>query len=331
MEICPLVFEPILKPKIWGGRRLEKTLNKPLPPDEAVGESWEVADLEEDQSVVRDGPARGKTLGQLVKEWGADLLGSAELFEGRFPLLIKYLDAREHLSVQVHPDEAMARRLGGSVRVKNEAWYVVDAEEDGCIYRGFKTGVAREDFLAAVENGTVASTLNRIPVKPGQCYFLPSGTVHALGAGVLVAEIQTPSDVTYRVYDWDRVDPATGRGRELHIPEALECASFEPFDAGPEERSHVADVWTSATRLITCGSFIVERVRMTEGLDQPLRSAHLAIWMVLDGTGRIRLSSRSAPREFRRGDTVVLPAGLNEPRIVTDCDCVWLEVTLPSV
>ena len=330
MEPCPLIFEPIFKPKIWGGRRLESRLRKHLPPDVAVGESWEVADLEEDQSVVRAGPARGKRLGELVREWGPDLLGEVDLFEGRFPLLIKYLDAQEHLSVQVHPDEAMARRLGGNVRVKNEAWYVVDVEGDACIYRGFRPGVTREDFISAIENGTAASTLHRIPVKPGQCYFLPSGTVHALGAGVLVAEVQTPSDITYRIYDWDRIDPATGHGRDLHVERALECASFEPVEASWERRSHVADVWTSATRLITCDSFTIEKVRMTEGIDRSLPYARLLIWMILEGKGRIKCSSGADPCEFGLGDTVVLPAGLKGPGLVTDRDCAWLEVTLPQ-
>ncbi len=330
MESCPLIFEPIFKPKIWGGRRLASRLHKSLPPDVAVGESWEVADLEEGQSVVRAGPACGQTLGQLVKEWGPDLLGTADLFAGHFPLLIKYLDAQQHLSVQVHPDEAMARRLGGNVRVKNEAWFVVDTEGDGCIYRGFQPGVTRKRFTAALENGTVESSLNRIPVKLGQCYFLPSGTVHALGAGVLVAEVQTPSDTTYRLYDWDRIDPATGRGRQLHVQEALECASFEPVDPAAEERSHVATVWTTVTRLITCDSFTIERVRMTEGLDQSIPLGHLVIWMVLEGQGRITYSPQADPCAFGPGDTVVLPAGLREFRLTTQLDCVFLEITLPS-
>jgi len=329
MDTCPLIFEPILKPKIWGGRRLEVLLGKPLPPEVAIGESWEVADLEGDQSVVRDGPARGKTLGQLVTEWGSGLLGSAGLFEGRFPLLIKYLDAQEHLSVQVHPDEAMARRLGGNVRVKDEAWYVVAAEQDGCIYRGFRSGVTREGFVAAIEEGAVESTLNRIPVKPGQCYFLPSGTVHALGAGVLVAEVQTPSDITYRVYDWDRTDPATGIGRDLHVPEALECASFDPVDGAAEKRSHVADVWTTVTRLVRSDSFIIERVRMAEGMNQLLSLARLVIWMVLEGKGRIKFSGSGDPCEFGPGDSVVFPAGLGDCHVETEADCALLEVTLP--
>ncbi len=330
MELCPLVFEPILKPKIWGGRRLASCLNKSLPPEVGVGESWEVADLEEDQSVARGGPARGRTLGELVKEWGPDLLGPAALVDNRFPLLIKYLDAREHLSVQVHPGQAMARRLGGSVRVKNEAWYVIAADNNGCIYRGFQPGVTHADFRAAIENHTVESILKRIPVKAGRGYFLPSGTVHALGAGVLVAEVQTPSDITYRVWDWGRSDPSTGRGRELHIPEALECASFEPVDPATEKRSHVATVWSTATRLITCESFIIERVHIIDGIDQSLPRGHLAVWMMLEGRARITYSPTAEPCEFVGGDTVVLPAALDHARVQTDMDCVWLEVTLPT-
>lgn len=329
MELHPLIFEPIFKPKIWGGRRLESRLSKRLPPEVAVGESWEVADLEDDQSVVRDGPARGQSLGQLVMEWGSQLLGPAELFEGRFPLLIKYLDARQHLSVQVHPDPAMARRLGGNVRVKNEAWYVIASEPDGCIYRGFGPGVTRDDFVAAIENGTVEAILNRIAVKPGQAYFLPSGTVHALGAGVLVAEVQTPSDITYRVYDWNRVDPATGRQRPLHVEQALQCAAFEPVDPASERRAHVADAWSTATRLITCDSFTLERMQICEGVEQPVRYDHLVIWMVLEGRGEVRWRSAARPVEFATGDTLVLPAGLHDPQLVTRADCTWLEVSLP--
>ncbi|GAF79177.1 unnamed protein product, partial [marine sediment metagenome] len=226
MDVYPLIFQPILKPKIWGGRKLENLLAKCLPKGELIGESWEIADLEDDQSIVAVGPAKGKTLGQLVEEWGADLLGRAKLFDGRFPLLIKLLDANDTLSVQVHPDEAAARRLGGRVRIKNEAWYVIDADENGFIYRGVREGVDPDALKRAVEAQAVKSVLKRIAVKKGRCYYLPSGTIHALGAGVLVAEVQTPSDITYRLYDWNRIDPSTGSPRELHLEQALECISY---------------------------------------------------------------------------------------------------------
>jgi len=328
VKTCPLIFEPILKPKIWGGRSLESVVDKKLPPVELIGESWELADLEDDQSVVRDGPVKGKKLGDLVKTWGRDLLGHAELFEGRFPLLIKFLDAHQHLSVQVHPDKRMADRLGGNVRVKNEAWYILYAEPDGAIYRGLVAGVTKESFIQAIAGGNVAQTLKRIPVKAGQCYYLPSGTIHALGAGVVVAEVQTPSDITYRVYDWDRVDPATGRSRELHIEQSLECIHFGPDNAAQQPRSHVASVWTAVTRLVSCESFVIEQVRMVEGVEQSIPTGELLVWVVLSGRGEI-VSDGDRRLSFQRGDTVLIPAGLGDARITTHGDSVWLEVTIP--
>ncbi len=252
MDPYPLIFHPIFKPKIWGGRKLQTLLGKRLPQDERIGESWEIADLEEDQSVVANGPACGRTLGELAREWGTGLMGRAPLFEGRFPLLIKFLDATETLSVQVHPNEAMAQQLGGQVRIKNEAWYVIDAEEDGFIYRGVREGVDAETLRHAIRQQRVESVLNRIAVRKGHCYYLPSGTIHALGGGVTVAEAQTPSDITYRVYDWNRIDPSTGAERELHLEEALQCISFDTAPLVGEQREHVASVWTSVTSLVRC-------------------------------------------------------------------------------
>jgi mannose-6-phosphate isomerase len=329
MDVVPLIFEPIFKPKIWGGRRLESVVGKKLDTDEPIGESWEIADLENGQSVVRTGPAKGKTLEELVREWGKDLLGGAPLFEGRFPLLIKFLDAHDNLSVQVHPDQAMAKRLGGNVRVKNEAWYILHSEPNGAIYLGFQPGVTPESFRQSIADGTSASTLRRIAVKPGECYYLPSGTIHALGAGVLVAEVQTPSDTTYRVYDWDRVDPSTGVGRDLHITEALECTRFGSGDEGQQSRSHVASVWTTVTRLTACDSFIIEQVRMVEGVEQELPTGELTVWIVLEGKGEIHYPGPGEQLAFSRGDTVLIPAGLRDARLKTLTPCMWLEVTIP--
>lgn len=329
MDVYPLIFEPIFKPKIWGGRTLERTLHKALPPDEPIGESWEVSDLEEDQSVVACGPAKGQTVGQLVKCWGTALYGRSGLFEGRFPLLIKFLDARSALSVQVHPSQAVADRLGGRVRVKHEAWYVIDAEPDGYIYRGVKPGVDAAGLREAIDRQVVESVLSHIPVRRGDCYYLPSGTIHALGAGVTVAEVQTPSDITYRVYDWNRVDATTGRARDLHLEQALPCISYDPVPARYEVRRHVASVWTQVTSLVRCESFVMERVRMVEGVEQALPYAEMVIWIVLEGSGEVSCAGSADPVRFSAGDTVVLPAGLNEGRVLTKEVCLWLEVSIP--
>jgi len=325
--VHPVIFEPIFKQRIWGGRGLQG-LGKNLPGDAPIGESWELVDLESDQSVVRDGPAKGMTLRQLVETWGRGLLGDVPLFDGRFPLLIKFLDAASDLSVQVHPDETMARQLGEGVRVKHEAWYILDAQPGGVIYYGTAKNVSRNDFARAIADGKIVDLLNKVPVKAGQCYYLPSGTVHALGAGVMVAEIQTPSDTTFRVYDWDRVDPTTGKPRPLHIEQALACIHFGKR-IPKQERSHVVSVWAAVTRLVTCDPFLIERIRMQEGIEQEIPYESLVVWVVLEGSGEIHYPNRKDPLTFRAGDTVLLPAALKDARLKILEQAMWLEVTVP--
>lgn len=327
--VHPLVFEPIYKRRVWGGQGLRR-LGKPIPENQPIGESWELADLPGDKSVVARGPLTGTPIDELIRLWGPELLGRASLVDGSFPLLIKFLDAGADLSVQVHPDAAMVQRSGGDLRIKHEAWYVLHAERDGAIYKGVRPGVTREEFTGAVADGTCVQLLNRVAVRAGDCHYLPSGTLHALGSGVMVAEIQTPSDVTYRVYDWDRVDPATGRHRELHIAEAMECIHFGPHDESAERRSHVGSYWTTVTRLVTCPSFIVEKVRMVAGVEQPVPYAEPVVWIILQGRGEIRYAGGRHGLGFQTGDTVLLPAALPDGRVCLDDDGVWLEVTIPA-
>lgn len=257
------------------------------------------------------------------------MIGRAPLFEGRFPLLIKFLDATDTLSVQVHPDEATALRLGGRVRIKNEAWYIIEADENGFIYRGVRQGVDAGALKRAVDEQRVESVLQRINVRKGHCYYLPSGTIHALGAGVTVAEVQTPSDVTYRLYDWNRIDQSTGRPRELHLEQALQCVSYDNAPTTGEGRQHVASVWTSVSSLVRCASFVIERVRMAEGVEQKIPYEELVIWIVLEGRGSVACDAPGSPVTFTAGDTLLLPAGLKNGRVKIDSDCMWLEVTIP--
>lgn len=329
MDVHPLVFEPIFKPKVWGARNLERLFGKPLPPGDRYGESWECADLENGRSVVASGPAKGRTLHALVEAWGTDLLGRAPAVDGCFPLLIKFLDAAEDLSIQVHPDPETARRLGGEVRVKHEAWHVIEAGPDACIYRGLKPDTSVESLRQAMAErpDAIVEHLRRIPVKAGHTYFLPSGTLHALGAGVVVAEIQTPSDITYRLYDWGRVRPDSDAG--LHIEEGLACIRTDIDFAQFEKRSHVTSVFTTVTRLVTCPSFIIEKVRFIGGIEQEIPYAELVCWVVLEGSGAIHYGD-AGRTVFKLGDVVVLPAALKNPRLKTETDSAWLEVTIPA-
>jgi len=331
MKVCPLIFEPIYKPKIWGGDRIFTYFDRPPVSGGAIGESWELADLEEDQSRVVAGEFRGKTLNEILAKMGRDLIGDAELFEGRFPLLIKFLDARESLSVQVHPTEDVARKLGGNVRVKNEAWYILDTDPAGAIYHGLESGVTAESFREAMLTGRVEGILRKIPVKQGDCYYLPSGTAHALGAGVLVAEIQTPSDITYRTYDWSRVDSSTGRPRELHLDRAMECIDFKsPSPPARQDPISIADKEQTATRLVTCDSFLIDKVDVAAGSEFDIHTAELTVWMILAGGGLIDWDGKADSLEFCKGNVILLPAALPGIKMKVTSDIELLAVTLPS-
>jgi mannose-6-phosphate isomerase len=343
MELYPLIFRPRFVEKIWGGRKLETVLSKQIPPDKQIGESWELYDFPPGvvekssdwvSASVSNGPLAGKSLHALLREYGTDIHGDVPLLPvrdsdvGQFPILIKYLDAKEDLSVQVHPDDAYAKSHPGA-HLKTEAWYVLQHDENSRLLKGLKKGVTREQFEQGIRAGTVESLINPVPAKDGMCAFLPSGTVHALGAGILVAEVQTPSDTTYRVFDFNRIEKETGQPRKLHVTEALECIDFSGKPEPRQERSHVGGMFTTVSRLVTCPYFKLEKVRFTEGVEEPVPYDEPVVWMMLEGKAQIRTGSGQTT-EFTKGDTLLLPAAMKEPIIKTHSDCVWLEVTFPT-
>jgi mannose-6-phosphate isomerase len=218
----PLAFQPIFMERIWGGRLLESKFGKKLPPNAQIGESWEIVDRPEAQSIVASGPLKGKTLHELWAQHRESMFGNVP-DASRFPLLIKLLDAREKLSLQVHPPEEVARNIGGAP--KTELWYVAAAEPGAELYLGFRESITRDRFENALRDGTAADHVHKIRVKPGEAAFLPAGRFHGVGAGNLLIEIQQNSDTTYRVFDWNRVDD-NGKRRQLHIEQALQCIDF---------------------------------------------------------------------------------------------------------
>ena len=220
----PLTFEPIFIERMWGGRRLESEFHKKLPPQKRIGESWEIVDRSEAQSVVSGGPLCGRTLHELWTQHREEMFGDVP-DTPRFPLLIKVLDAQEKLSLQVHPPENVASRLGGEP--KSEFWYVATADPGAELFLGFREPITRDTFEEKLRHGTVIDYVHRIAVQSGDAVFLPAGRVHAIGAGNLLIEIQQNSDTTYRVFDWNRTDPATGTKRDLHIQQAIQCIDFE--------------------------------------------------------------------------------------------------------
>lgn len=225
--LYPLTFRPIFKERVWGGRALERLYRKPLPPKIPIGESWEITDRPGDVSVIANGPLAGKDLRWLMENHQRELLGEAKSANGRFPLLIKILDAEDKLSLQVHPPAHKAAELHGEP--KTEAWYIANAAPGAELYVGLKRGVTRAEFERKIQSGDVDECFHRVPVRTGDTMFLPSGRVHAIGAGLVIFEIQQNSDTTYRVFDWNRVG-LDGKPRELHLDQSLASIDFSDFE-----------------------------------------------------------------------------------------------------
>ncbi|MGE3109421.1 MAG: type I phosphomannose isomerase catalytic subunit [Phycisphaerales bacterium] len=326
MSPYPLILKPILMPKVWGGERLAR-LGKAVKAGERIGESWEVADLEQTspsgaggaaaRSMIENGPMAGKTLHDAMSAFGErGMLGEAS-GDRSFPLLVKYLDARENLSVQVHPSIAYAKAHPGA-HIKTECWYIVEAEPGSVIYKGVRAGVTREEFGERLREGDgsrIIECLETAAAIPGEMHNLPSGTVHALGAGVVVAEVQTPSDTTFRVHDWGRA------GRELHVDAAMECITF-----GPAREASRGAPGETVSRLVSTGFFVVDEIRGEPGARLEVRRsapgpARAMVLMWLSGAGAVEHDRGDVP--MRAGRTVVVPAAAAEG--------AWVRFETPSV
>jgi mannose-6-phosphate isomerase len=311
--LYPLAFEPIFKPLIWGGRRLGTLLNKPIGKAERVAESWEVADYRDDVSRVRNGRLAGTSLRDLVRDRPVELLGAVGGHgrPGQFPLLVKFLDAEDVLSVQVHPDDERGRRLADD-NGKTEAWVVVHADPGSLIYAGLKPGVTRGDFAAALGTPAVEPLLHRFEARAGDCIMIPAGTVHAIGAGVVLAEVQQMSDATFRVHDWGRVGP-DGKPRPLHLAEALESTDFTIGPVNPLPTRPEPVPGGTRERLASCPYFALERLRLT-GPAVVGRDDRFTI--LLDLAGAADVVHRGTPYPVRLGDALLLPAALGPCEVI---------------
>ncbi|MFP4144009.1 MAG: type I phosphomannose isomerase catalytic subunit [Phycisphaeraceae bacterium] len=334
VRLYPLKFEPIYKEKVWGGRTLER-LGRSLPGDAEtkIGESWELADLGQtsasgggggaERSKIANGPLAGRTLHELMERFGPLLLGDLQPNAfGEFPLLLKFLDARQNLSVQVHPRPEYAEAHDDAF-LKSEAWYIIDAEPGAVIYKGIEEGVTPEQFREAIEKNEVEPLMIKVPVHAGDCHYLPSGTCHALGAGVLVAEVQTPSDTTFRVYDWGRT------GRELHVDQAMASMHFGP--ARTQDNEKLAMLRSNSTtlfRLVSCDYFRIDKVEASAGHAQEVAYDQPVLWMVLRGEAKI--TSEGGDTDLAAGDTLLIPPAMRGGRFEVAEDTIWLEVSFPQ-
>jgi mannose-6-phosphate isomerase len=308
----PLLFEPIFMERIWGGRRLESEFGKKLPAQKRIGESWEIVDRPEAQSVVVNGPLRGKTLHELWTQGRSEIFGNVP-DASRFPLLVKLLDAHEKLSLQVHPPEKVASKLGGEP--KTEFWYVAAADQGAELYLGFRDSITRDQFEKALRDGTAAGPVHKIRAKSGDAVFLPAGRLHALGAGNLLIEIQQNSDTTYRVFDWNRMDDK-GKQRQLHIDQALECINFD--DVRPRL------LHPEGERLVHHNLFEIQKWNLDSQREIAPRGK-FAIACCLTG------SLRCADVDLTRGEFFLVPAELDDRQLKPISEGTsLLHITIPN-
>lgn len=301
MKFYPIQFEPILKERIWGGTQLKTLLNKPIL-SKKTGESWEISTVTDDVSVVSKGIYKGKSLNDLIADFPELLLGASVYakFGPQFPLLFKFIDAREDLSIQLHPNDELALKRHNSFG-KTEMWYVMHAEEEARMIVGFKEKSSSEEYVNHLANKSLLTLLDSKKVKEGDVFFLETGTIHAIGAGIVVAEIQQTSDITYRLYDFDRVD-ANGNLRELHIDLALEAINY---DVVKVERSY-DEIENQINTIVECPYFTTNFIKVTESITVATNIETFKVLMIVSGSCDLVMDG--VTYQYVKGDTLLIPA-----------------------
>ncbi|MGL2966804.1 type I phosphomannose isomerase catalytic subunit [Flavobacterium sp. XGLA_31] len=309
MKFYPLQFEPILKERIWGGTKLKSYLNKSITSD-ITGESWEISTVQDNVSVIANGHFQGKHLDELIAEFPKEILGTKvyEAFGKQFPLLFKYLDARDDLSIQLHPNDVLAKKRHDSFG-KTEMWYVMQADDNARLIVGFKEKSSPEAFLQHVNDKTLLDILDTKKVKQGDVFFLDTGTIHAIGAGIVIAEIQQTSDVTYRIYDFDRRD-ANGNTRELHLDLALEAINYDTVKAQKEylKKENVSN------EIVHCQYFTTNIIPLNGAVVMNKSKDSFKVFMCVDG--EFQLQTNEETYQYQKGDTILIPAALTDFQLI---------------
>ncbi|MEA3447017.1 MAG: type I phosphomannose isomerase catalytic subunit [Bacteroidota bacterium] len=318
--LYPMKFQPIYKTKIWGGDKLKNTLNKKEAPDMA-GESWEISAVKENVSILNNGFLRGNSLQELVEIYMGDIVGPKvyEKYGNEFPLLVKFIDANDNLSVQVHPDDETAQKRHNAYG-KTEMWYILQAEPGAQLVSGFKRPVSKEEFIARMNDGNIQEILNFVDVQAGDVYFIPAGRIHATGAGILFAEIQQTSDITYRVYDWDRVD-SNGKSRELHIELARDVIDYSPVKKARTDYTENPDF---PARIVSCPYFTSNFLHLTKPLTKSYANCEsFVIILCMEGKGKLTWDKGSLT--IMKGETVLIPHELMEIMFIPEPETKILE------
>ncbi len=304
-QTYPLQFEPILKERIWGGTKLKTFLDKPIN-SEITGESWEISTVENDVSIVANGEYKGKSLNEMIENFPKEILGTLvhEKFGFDFPLLFKYLDARQDLSIQVHPNDELAKKRHNSFG-KTEMWYIMQADEDARIIVGFNENSSKESYIENLENKTLLSILDSKKVRQGDVFFLETGTIHAIGAGMVVAEIQQTSDITYRIYDFERKD-ANGKERELHTDLALDAINYNKVDTQKFYSKNINE----SNETVNCPYFTTNFIPLDGQINIQKDDNSFTVYMCVDGN--FDLIYNKVTYRYSKGDTILIPAALKD-------------------
>ena len=324
MNSVPIRFERIFLEKVWGGRNLATTPGFELPAEMLVGETWEVVDREDENSVAAVGAAKGRSLSELMAENARAILGdSSPNSKGRFPLLVKYIDASQSLSIQVHPDDNSARRLGNGAEGKTEAWFILAAEPGAAIYSGLKPGVTREQFELEANAGAVEELLVKWEVQAGDCVTLPGGTIHAIGAGVTLLEVQQNSDTTYRVWDWGRLG-LDGKPRDTHLSEALEVMAFGIRTRPPVRAVREAIGESLArSRQSQTDYFALDTVEVRGSAEFSTHN-RFEILVITEGTAVLKLPNGEAEQQMLTGEAWLLPGAMGDYSLASAGESVSL-------
>ena len=325
-RLYPLRFEPIYQYRLWGGRRLASLLSVPLPGDGPIGEAWVLSDRTDHQSQIANGPLKGQTLGQVMKQFPESLMGKLSSRFTHFPLLLKFLDAHEMLSVQVHPSDAHPDLIPAGDTAKTEAWVVVEAEKGSQIYAGLKSSTTPGSLRESLKDGTIAERLVSISPKSGDAVFIPAGTVHTLGNDVVVFEVQQNSDVTYRLYDWGHIDSVTKELRPLQVDQALACIDFGSRNSGLVTPRAETTMPVERERLFDCAAFLLWRIRgQAQFTVGAIAEPHVLVG--IEGSGRIMHDG--TPYAVGKGDVWLLPAEVGVCAFEPSGEATMLEIAIP--
>ena len=325
-QLYPLRFDPIYQYRLWGGRRLSRLLSAPLPGDGPIGEAWVLSDRTDHQSVIAIGQLKGQTLGQVMEQFREPLMGKLSSRSRRFPLLLKFLDAHEMLSVQVHPSDDPSELNPAGDTAKTEAWVVIEAEKGSHIYAGLRSGTTVGNLRQSLDDGTITDHLVSIAPKAGDAVFIPAGTVHSLGDDVVVFEVQQNSDVTFRLYDWGRIDPETKEPRPLQVDQAFACIEFGASDSGLATPRVETTTPVERERLFDCHAFQLWRVLGQDpftvgGIAEP------RVLVGIEGSGQIMHDG--TPYAVGKGDVWLLPAEAGECAFQPSGEVTMLEIAIP--